>query len=273
MKKQLLLKAALCCLGSIPAWPQTKVDLGKQSRNVDFSSASATKPNKSGTSLPGTCTVGETFFKTDAAAGQNLYACTSTNTWTGATAPVGSVFGRTGAVAAAAGDYTGTQVTNTPAGAISATNVQAAVNELDAEKAAASHTHAASGIDDGGVPATQALFSGAASAAGFRAIDDADLPAVVARDDEVQSGAALLCVGASGTAAYTCAMTPALTTYANGQVLKFVPDVANIGPASLNVDSAGVRPIFENDDGLDLDDNDLQPNVPVLPPRICATAS
>lgn len=35
-----------------------------------------------GTSLPGTCTVGERFFKTDATAGQNLYLCTSTNTWT-----------------------------------------------------------------------------------------------------------------------------------------------------------------------------------------------
>lgn len=35
-----------------------------------------------GTSLPGTCTVGQYYFKTDAVAGQNLYGCTATNTWT-----------------------------------------------------------------------------------------------------------------------------------------------------------------------------------------------
>lgn len=47
---------------------------------------------------------------------------------------VTSVFGRSGAVVAQSGDYTATQITNTPAGDISATNVQAALNELDAEK-------------------------------------------------------------------------------------------------------------------------------------------
>lgn len=35
-----------------------------------------------GTSLPASCVVGERFFKTDATAGENLYLCTSTDTWT-----------------------------------------------------------------------------------------------------------------------------------------------------------------------------------------------
>jgi hypothetical protein len=35
-----------------------------------------------GTTLPATCNAGETFFDTDAAAGQNWYGCTATNTWT-----------------------------------------------------------------------------------------------------------------------------------------------------------------------------------------------
>lgn len=35
-----------------------------------------------GTTLPATCTVGDVFFDSDATAGQNLYACTATNTWT-----------------------------------------------------------------------------------------------------------------------------------------------------------------------------------------------
>lgn len=49
--------------------------------------------------------------------------------------PVSSVFTRTGAIVAQANDYTATQIANTPAGNIAATTVQAALNELDTEKA------------------------------------------------------------------------------------------------------------------------------------------
>ena len=47
------------------------------------------------------------------------------------TAPVTSVFTRTGAIAASNGDYTASQVTNVPSGNITSTTVQAALNELD----------------------------------------------------------------------------------------------------------------------------------------------
>jgi len=52
-----------------------------------------------------------------------------------AAAGVSSFEGRNGIVTAQAGDYTASEVTNVPAGNISATDVQAAINELDAEKA------------------------------------------------------------------------------------------------------------------------------------------
>jgi hypothetical protein len=61
---------------------QTQVNLRTQSREVDFSGAATTKPAKAGTTLPASCSTGELFFKLDATAGQNLYACTGTNTWT-----------------------------------------------------------------------------------------------------------------------------------------------------------------------------------------------
>ena len=50
----------------------------------DFSGAAHTLPAVKGvaTSKPATCTVGEQYFATDAAAGQNLYYCTAANTWT-----------------------------------------------------------------------------------------------------------------------------------------------------------------------------------------------
>lgn len=47
---------------------------------------------------------------------------------------VSSVFGRTGGVVAQSGDYNALQITNTPAGNLSSVTVQAALNELDAEK-------------------------------------------------------------------------------------------------------------------------------------------
>jgi hypothetical protein len=60
--------------------------------------------------------------------------------WSGSTyieispSDVTSVFGRSGAVSAQNGDYTASQITNTPAGNISSITVQAALNELDSEK-------------------------------------------------------------------------------------------------------------------------------------------
>ncbi len=67
-----------------PAWGQTPtaIDLKAQSRNVDFTGAATTRPFKSGAAVPATCSVGEMFYLTAAAAGANLYGCTSANTWT-----------------------------------------------------------------------------------------------------------------------------------------------------------------------------------------------
>ncbi len=61
---------------------QTRIDLRKQGRNVDFSQAESTKPFKAGSALPASCGIGETFFRTDAPRGSNFYACTATDTWT-----------------------------------------------------------------------------------------------------------------------------------------------------------------------------------------------
>src|SRR6185295_498785 len=72
------LSAALAGLGQ----GQTQLDLRTQSKNVDFSAAASTRPLKTGVVLPAACAVGELFFKSDARAGQNIYQCQSTNTWT-----------------------------------------------------------------------------------------------------------------------------------------------------------------------------------------------
>jgi hypothetical protein len=73
--------------------------------------------------------------------GQILAKASNTDHDTEWIAPTGgdvsSVFGRTGAVTAQNNDYSASQVSNTPAGNIAATSVQAAINELDSEKASA----------------------------------------------------------------------------------------------------------------------------------------
>ena len=60
---------------------QTTIDIGRQAKNVDFSSAVFTKTFKTGTSLPATCSQAETYLKLDAPAGSNIYICTSSNVW------------------------------------------------------------------------------------------------------------------------------------------------------------------------------------------------
>ena len=78
--------AVRCCLASAAmagaAHGQTKVDLRTQGKSIDFAAAPTTHPSKTGTALPGACAVGETFLKTDAAAGKNVYVCTASNVWT-----------------------------------------------------------------------------------------------------------------------------------------------------------------------------------------------
>lgn len=69
---------------------------------------------------------------------------------------VSSVFTRTGAVVAATSDYDAVQVDNTPAGNISATNVQTALNELDTEKASAASVSNVDNTSDANKPVSVA---------------------------------------------------------------------------------------------------------------------
>jgi hypothetical protein len=84
MRHTLLLLWIVCVsiLSTQSLSAQTQVDLRTQAKGIDFTGATATKPFKSGLALPATCGTGELFFNTSAPAGVNVYACTSTNTWT-----------------------------------------------------------------------------------------------------------------------------------------------------------------------------------------------
>ena len=60
---------------------QTQVDLRVQSKDINFSNATATLPMQVGTVLPAVCATGQMFFKSNAASGSNLFGCVATNTW------------------------------------------------------------------------------------------------------------------------------------------------------------------------------------------------
>ncbi len=57
------------------------MNLGSQGRNIDFTNAPFTRPVKTGSSLPPSCSIGDLFFDTYAAPGQNLYGCPVSNNW------------------------------------------------------------------------------------------------------------------------------------------------------------------------------------------------
>jgi hypothetical protein len=111
----------------LAAGQTTKVDLQNQTRGVDFSAATSTKPAKTGTALPSVCSTGEAYVLTTAVAGSNLYICTAANTWSvqsGQPGPAGPI-GATGAQGPAGPTgATGAQGPAGPAGPIGATGPQ-----------------------------------------------------------------------------------------------------------------------------------------------------
>ncbi len=76
---QACLAAVLATAGAIAQ--TTAVDLSNQSREADFRSFAFTRTIKSGTALPVTCTAGDLYLLSGAAAGRSLHVCQSTNVW------------------------------------------------------------------------------------------------------------------------------------------------------------------------------------------------
>ena len=80
--RQIVLHFVVVGLLASACFSQTKIDLATQGRNADFSSFPSTRPFAVGSGLPASCAVGAVFFNSSEIPGENLYVCTSPDTWT-----------------------------------------------------------------------------------------------------------------------------------------------------------------------------------------------
>jgi hypothetical protein len=251
---------------------QTQVDLRTQAKAVDFEAAPFTKPLKSGAALPGVCQSGELFFLKSAPAGSNLYACVANNVWARQGTP-GAGIEQAGAVLTS--DGTRGQWT-LPAGDVGGTGTAMKVQGLQQRPVSgAAPQNGQALLWDGavwrpqtinGAPGTVTLeASGTVVAArgvvnvvpgtgvlhaltdtGSKVTVQSSLDTAVALTKAAfQSGQSVVCASAGGTgAAYSCALSPALTGYTAGMALRWIPGADSAGgPTTLNVDLLGAAPL------------------------------
>ena len=76
-----LFSSAISVLLASNIYGQTLINLGSQSRNADFTNFPYTRPIKTGTTLPSSCSAGDMFLNTTATNGQNIFICGLTNSW------------------------------------------------------------------------------------------------------------------------------------------------------------------------------------------------
>jgi len=203
------------------ALAQTQVDIQRQSKSIDLRAASYTRPIKTGSVLPATCAVGEMFFNTSSGAGVNLFGCVSANTWA-----LQSGGGGQGTVTVS--------TEGTPIGTRGVVNFIAGTGVLNALTDTGSQLNIQQGSDT----------------------------AVLLTRSTGQAGSDLLCNSASGSAsAYTCALSPLLTTYTPNMVLHWRPDLSGAGGATtLNVDTLGAVAVKQFDGTTDPSAADILAN-------------
>lgn len=165
------------------------------------------------------------YFKTD----DKLYSLNDAGAEIDLTASdVTSVFTRTGAVVAASGDYTASEVTNVAAGAIVAVTVQAAIDELDTEKVAVSvgsdtqvlfnNSNTVSG--DAGLTynaGTDALTVAGNTLTSLLSCSPSTTQAITAISDTISASSCFL--EATPDADYVMTGTPSIAAGVNGQIL------------------------------------------------------
>ena len=259
---------------------QTRVDLATQSKTVDFSKASLTKPFKSGIALPAICSTGEVYLLLSGQPGQNIYTCIATNSWVlqgGAGVPLpppepGRILSNMDGE-----NYEWTQLSGDVAGgtATTVTGIQgrriadSAPSDGDALSWSSSmgmwvpaRGTGTAGVNlqiDGvsrGTRAVQNFLNGngiistATDTGTSIEVQHGINTAVVQTRANDQSGAdKLISIVSSSSSTFTGTMSPTLTRYSPGMILPWTPNQSCSGSVTLNIDALGEKRIFE-DDGM-----------------------
>jgi hypothetical protein len=237
---------------------QTVVDLPSQSRRIDFSTFPFTRPVKTGTATPSSCTIGDLFFKSDAVPGANLMACVGANTWQvlGSSLPaqanaIERVLSSDGVNAnwtLLGGDVTGTpavltvsKLLNRPLATTAPTTGFALVWDGTAWTPAAAPNGAVGLALEGTTLATRGLLNFVGGVGIITALTDTGTrvdiqqsldTAVILTRDEYRSSSALACNSASTSdTTYTCTLSFPLLSYPTGSVFFWKPDVDAAGGA------------------------------------------
>jgi len=224
-------KLLVMALMGLTATAQTQIDLATQVKRVDFSKASSTLPLQTGTSLPSACAVGQMYFKTDAPAGTNLYACTATNTWS------------------VQGGITGT---NCWADASSQTiRCQDPSGNLYTVVKSATSATANQWVDyigTNGAPHTSQPTAGAVGAVadpGSNGVPYRSGAGTATAASADQMSGPFFCQDGGTSSAYSCSLAPAVAGYTAGTTYWFRANTANSGSATLSLNGLGAKPIVK----------------------------
>ncbi len=226
-----LAKTLMMSLVGLTAAAQTRIDLSTQARKVDFSNASSTKPVQMGTALPSACVVGQMYFKSNAPAGANLYACTSTNSWvvqggiSGANCWADAGSGTLRCQDQSGNTYTVVQSTTGPIS-------NQWVDYIEPNGTAHTSQPTAAAVGAVGDPGRNGIpyRSGAGSASAATAD---------------QMSGPFFCQDAGTSGAYSCALTPPISGYVAGTTYWFRANTANSGAATLNLNGLGAKAIVK----------------------------
>lgn len=179
-----------------------------------------------GTTLPSTCLVGDYFFKSDEAAGSNLFGCTSTNTWTllggaGGSASFNAIISGTNKSAAMVVD-SGASINPTGTGVVNANQIN--------------------GVDF------------ITLAEGVLANSNSGTPRVATSAD---LSSPLSCLDAGSSDTYACNLSPNPGSYTVGALYRFKANTANTTGATINFNTIGPRDIIKENGGA-LATNDIR---------------
>jgi hypothetical protein len=206
---------------------QTQIDLRTQAKSVDFTAATATKPVKTGTTLPGLCTVGEMFFKTDAPAGANLYGCTEADQW--------SVQGGIPSQDCWYDSADSTLKCRDAGG-----NVYAAVKTSSGP----TFNQWVDYISLAGVPHTSqptAAAVGALADSGANGVPYRSGPGTAAPANADNLSATFSCQDVGAVNAYACNLAPPIGAYTAGTTYWFKANTANTGSVTINFNGLGAK--------------------------------